>query len=54
MDLVGIKTLIAAESFKSSNYIEIINKVVPEISSRSEINSKELPNLKNIVILSEK
>jgi fatty-acyl-CoA synthase len=30
---VGIKMLVAAESFKSSNYIQIINNAIPELKS---------------------
>jgi fatty-acyl-CoA synthase len=31
---VGVKTLVTAESFKTSNYIDIINKVVPGLDSQ--------------------
>ena len=30
---VGVKTLVTAESFKASNYIEIINNAIPELKS---------------------
>jgi fatty-acyl-CoA synthase len=50
---VGMKALVTAESFKSSNYIEIINTVVPELSSSgSQLYSTELPDLKHVISLS--
>ena len=32
---VGVKTLVTAESFKASNYIDIIKNVVPELETQS-------------------
>ena len=48
---VGCKALILAESFKSSNYIAMVEELVPEISkSKSgEINSARLPTLKAVI-----
>lgn len=48
---VGCKALILAESFKSSNYIAMVEELVPEISkSKSgEINSARLPTLKTVI-----
>ena len=53
---VGVKTLVTSESFKASNYIDIINNVLPELASQSgtTINSSEIPDLKHIVSLTEK
>jgi fatty-acyl-CoA synthase len=31
LNKVGIKMLVTAETFKSSNYIEIINSAIPEL-----------------------
>ena len=52
---VGVKTLVTAESFKASNYIDIIKNVVPELETQSgtTINSTKLPDLKHIITLSE-
>ena len=48
---VGCKALILAESFKSSNYIAMVEELAPEISkSKSgEINSARLPTLKTVI-----
>ncbi|MBT4354896.1 MAG: AMP-binding protein [Rhodospirillaceae bacterium] len=48
---VGCKALILAESFKSSNYVAMVEELVPEISkSKSgEINSARLPTLKAVI-----
>ncbi|MBT6305542.1 MAG: AMP-binding protein [Rhodospirillaceae bacterium] len=48
---VGCKALILAESFKSSNYIAMVEELAPEISkSKSgEINSARLPTLKAVI-----
>ena len=48
---VGCKALILAESFKSSNYVAMVEELVPEISkSKSgEINSARLPTLKTVI-----
>ena len=48
---VGCKALILAESFKSSNYIAMVEELVTEISkSKSgEINSARLPTLKTVI-----
>ena len=53
---VGIKMLVTAESFKSSNYIQIINNAVPELKTQKGlvIESKDLPELKHIVTLTSK
>lgn len=53
---VGIKMLVTAESFKGSNYIQIINNAIPELKSQKgkEVTSKDIPELKHIVTLTEK
>ena len=48
---VGCKALILAASFKSSNYIEMVEELAPEISKSKpgEINSIRLPTLKTVI-----
>lgn len=48
-------TLIMADSFKNNSYVEILKKVCPELegSEKGNLQSATLPNLKNIIILSE-
>ncbi|GAA0485622.1 AMP-binding protein [Salinibacillus aidingensis] len=48
-------TLILTESYKDSSYIDILNEVCPELkhSEKGELNSSKLPNLKNIIVISE-
>jgi fatty-acyl-CoA synthase len=48
---VGCKALILAASFKSSNYIAMVEELAPEISKskRGEINSIRLPTLKTVI-----
>lgn len=53
---VGIKTLIAAESFKNRDYYSILNEAVPEISQSKErnfINSREVPSLQSVIMISD-
>lgn len=56
MQKVGVKTLVTAETFKSSNYVDIINRAVPEIASQKglTVDAAEYPELKNIITLSDK
>ena len=55
---VGIKTLVIAERFKSSDYVKIVKDVVPEIDFASNPldlgHVADFPNLKNIVIIGDK
>jgi len=50
-----LNTLILIESFKSSDYIKMVYEVEPSIkeSRPGEINSDKLPNLKNVICLSD-
>lgn len=53
---VGIKTLIAAESFKNRDYYSILNEAVPEIKEteqRNPIKSREIPSLQSVVMISD-
>lgn len=55
---VGIKTLIIAEKFKSTNYIEIVQTLVPELDrAQNPLDLgliRDFPTLKNIVLFGEK
>lgn len=53
---MDVKTLVTAESYKTSNYIDIINRAVPEIASQKglTVNAEEYPELRNIITLSDK
>ncbi|WP_060681251.1 AMP-binding protein [Virgibacillus halodenitrificans] len=48
-------TLIMAESYKGTSYIDILKKVCPEFSTaeKGNLHSKKLPRLKNIIIIGE-
>ncbi|KGX91497.1 AMP-binding protein [Pontibacillus marinus] len=48
-------TLILAESFKQTSYIEVLREVCPEIDSHSKgkLEVQNLPYLKNIIVLSD-
>lgn len=48
-------TLILAESFKDTSYIEVLREVCPEIdhASKGKLEVKNLPYLKNIIVLSD-
>lgn len=50
------KTLILIEGFKDSNYVEIINKLCPELSSseNAKLEIRNLPFLKNIIYIGDK
>ncbi|MCJ0931090.1 AMP-binding protein [Virgibacillus halodenitrificans] len=48
-------TLIMAESYKGTSYIDILKKVCPEFSTaeKGNLHFKKLPRLKNIIIIGE-
>jgi fatty-acyl-CoA synthase len=52
---VGIKALITAEHFRSSDYLEIIRKIVPEVetSTPGNLNSPHVPSLKHLILISD-
>ena len=57
LNKVGIKTLIAAESFKNRSYYSILDEAVPEIKQTKEmdfIKSKRVPTLKNVIMISDR
>ncbi len=51
----GCKMLVLADQFKTSNYSEMILELAPELrnSAFGSLNSKEFPNLKSAVVLSD-
>ncbi|RYE27852.1 MAG: AMP-binding protein, partial [Sphingobacteriales bacterium] len=51
LNKVGCKGIITASKFKSSNYIEILNEILPELktSRPNELSSKNVPGLKLLV-----
>lgn len=50
------KTLILASSFKGTSYLDILEKVCPQLetSDKGNVYSDNLPNLKNIIVLDNK
>ncbi|MBH0229447.1 AMP-binding protein [Halobacillus yeomjeoni] len=49
-------TLILAEDFKGTSYIDILKEISPELSTseKGDLQSDRLPFLKNVIVLSEK
>ncbi|SFF60457.1 fatty-acyl-CoA synthase [Halobacillus alkaliphilus] len=49
-------TLILAEDFRGTSYIDILKEICPELSSslKGDLQSERLPHLKNIITLSDK
>lgn len=57
LNKVGIKTLVAAESFKNLDYFSILNEAVPEIKETQEmdfIKSREVPTLESVIMISDR
>ena len=56
MKKVGIKTLVMAERFKSSDYVQIMRDLAPNIEDCDPYRLKvpEFPMLNNIVVISDK
>lgn len=55
LNKVECRSLILAERFKTSNYVEMIRELAPEIKSGSEenLNSKRLPHLNSLIVISD-
>lgn len=51
LNKVECKTIITAESFKTSEYLKMLQELAPELASCApgELDSKKLPHLKNII-----
>ena len=56
LNKVGVKALVCAEKFKTSDYVGMINDLAPEIaaSKPGELKSKHLPDLKTVIQISGK
>ena len=55
LNKVECRSLILAERFKTSNYVEMIRELAPEIKSGTEenLNSKRLPHLNSLIVISD-
>ncbi|XP_017488692.1 PREDICTED: acyl-CoA synthetase family member 2, mitochondrial-like, partial [Rhagoletis zephyria] len=56
INLVGLKTLISNQHFRTSNYVETLNTVSPSLLSTAKgckVQSKELPSLENLIFMDE-
>jgi len=56
LNKVSVSAIVASEHFKSQDYHSILRDVMPEIdvASPGNINSKEVPSLKHVIMISEK
>jgi fatty-acyl-CoA synthase len=52
---VGVKALIAPESFKTQQYYEMIRSIAPEVDrcAPGQISSKRLPDLTSVIFISD-
>lgn len=55
LNKVECRALILAERFKTSNYVEMIRELAPEIQAGTEENlvSKRLPHLKSLIVIAD-
>ena len=55
LNKVGCKALVLAEKFKSSEYLEMIYKLAPEINicNRGELQAKNLPKLQHVIVMGD-
>lgn len=57
LNKVGVKCLVASESFKNVSYYGILDEILPELSASKDcgyINSKAVPSLESLVMVSDK
>ena len=56
LNKVGVKCLVAADSFKTQDYHKMLAEIVPELqtSASGGLNSEAVPSLKSVVMMSEK
>lgn len=54
LNKVGCKALIAAPVFKSSNYVEMIRELVPELEAGQigDLHAAKLPDLRHVIVMS--
>jgi fatty-acyl-CoA synthase len=52
---VGVKALIAPESFKTQQYYEMVRRIAPELDSCApgQISSKQVPDLTSLIIIGD-
>ena len=55
LNKVGVKALVAADSFKTQNYYELLSSIAPEImsSSAGAIQCPDIPSLKTVIMMSK-
>jgi len=57
LNVLGIKTLVMPRKLKSTNYLDIINQISPDLKNSNQnslrLNLKELPNLEQIILLDD-
>jgi len=55
LNKVGVAALVAAESFKSQNYYNLLSSVVPEVetSKAGQLASKAVPSLRHVILMTE-
>lgn len=56
LNKVGCKAIIMSETFKSQNYVKMLTELCPELDSAKpgELKSKRIPQLKNVILISNK
>ena len=56
LNKVGVKCLVAADSFKTQDYHKMLREIMPELetSAPGSLASKAVPSLKNVVMMSDK
>ena len=55
LNKVGVKGLVAAESFKTQNYYELLSSIAPEMerSPAGGIQCPDIPSLKTVIMMSQ-
>ena len=53
---MGVKCLVAADSFKTQDYHKLLVEIVPELQTSvpGDLNSEAVPSLKSVVMMSDK
>ena len=55
LNKVGVKCLVAADSFKTQNYYEMLTRIMPEIetSKPGSLMNESVPSLCSVIMMSE-
>ena len=55
LNLVGCKALVLARAFKSSDYLQLIRTLAPELETASpgQLNAAKLPDLRHVILMGE-